>query len=123
MRIHSGACCSKWPKVVVPTTMTTVDITDNTPKILDYATAEASRRPHHHRLRRCLPSVPRQAVGGLEARRPRPGRGIDAVRSIRDEIRGRFEQLLNARTAAQPGLTASAGEVRSWRCHRPCRRR
>ncbi len=41
---------------------------------------------HHDGLRRRLPDLPRQALRGLGARRPR-GQGLDEVRPIRDDIR------------------------------------
>ncbi|WP_258401526.1 hypothetical protein [Micromonospora saelicesensis] len=57
-----------------------IDITDQTPELLEYATAESSDVI--------------VTMGCGDACPVFPGKRVDAVRPIRDEIRGRVEKLL-----------------------------
>ena len=45
-----------------------IDITANTPRLLDYQTVRGLRRAGHHGLRRRVPTLSRQAVPGLAPR-------------------------------------------------------
>ena len=56
------------------------------PRLLTDDAVEAVRRRHHHGLRRRLPRLPRQALPRLDSSTTPPAKGIDAVRSIRDDI-------------------------------------
>jgi arsenate reductase len=71
-----------------------IDITANTPRKLDYATAESSDVLITMGCGDVCPSFPGKRYLDWELGDP-AGQGIDAVRPIRDEIRIRVEQLLS----------------------------
>jgi len=70
-----------------------IDITANTPKILDYATAEASDVIITMGCGDVCPAFPGKRYEDWKLDDP-AGQGIDAVRPIRDDIRRRVETLL-----------------------------
>jgi arsenate reductase len=70
-----------------------IDITANTPRLLDYETAEDSDVPITMGCGDVCPSFPGKRYLDWPLDDP-AGQGIDAVRPIRDEIRRRVEQLL-----------------------------
>jgi arsenate reductase (thioredoxin) len=70
-----------------------IDITANTPRLLDYETAEASDVLITMGCGDVCPSFPGKRYLDWQLDDP-AGQGIDAVRPIRDEIRRRVEQLL-----------------------------
>lgn len=70
-----------------------IDITANTPKILDYATAEASDVIITMGCGDVCPVFPGKRYEDWKLDDP-AGQGIDAVRPIRDDIRLRVETLL-----------------------------
>jgi arsenate reductase len=71
-----------------------IDITDNKPKILDYATAEASDVMITMGCGDVCPVFPGKRYEDWQLDDP-AGQGIDAVRPIRDEIRTRVEKLVS----------------------------
>ena len=74
-----------------------------TPKILTDEAVRGLRRGHHDGLRRHLPDLPRQALRGLEARRPRrPGRRRRAPDPRRDPPPDRDPDRRD-----RPGLTTA----------------
>ncbi|MEV5768828.1 heat-shock protein HtpX [Micromonospora sp. NPDC052213] len=70
-----------------------IDITANEPKILDYATAEASDVIITMGCSDVCPAFPGKRYEDWKLEDP-AGKGIEAVRPIRDEIRSRVETLL-----------------------------
>ncbi|SCL35104.1 arsenate reductase [Micromonospora rhizosphaerae] len=70
-----------------------IDITANKPKILDYATAEASDVIITMGCGDVCPAFPGRRYEDWKLEDP-AGKGIEAVRPIRDEIRSRVEKLL-----------------------------
>jgi arsenate reductase len=70
-----------------------IDITANTPRLLDYETAEDSDVLITMGCGDVCPSFPGKRYLDWPLDDP-AGQGIDAVRPIRDEIRRRVEQLL-----------------------------
>jgi arsenate reductase len=78
-----------------------IDITDNKPKILDYATAEASDVMITMGCGDVCPVFPGKRYEDWQLDDP-AGQGIDSVRPIRDEIRARVEKLLAELMPAQP---------------------
>ncbi|WP_410818788.1 arsenate reductase ArsC [Micromonospora sp. 050-3] len=70
-----------------------IDITDQTPKLLEYATAESSDVIVTMGCGDTCPVFPGKRYEDWKLDDP-AGRGIEAVRPIRDEIRGRVEKLL-----------------------------
>jgi arsenate reductase len=78
-----------------------IDITDNKPKILDYATAEASDVMITMGCGDVCPVFPGKRYEDWQLDDP-AGQGIDSVRPIRDEIRARVEKLLAELIPAQP---------------------
>jgi arsenate reductase len=70
-----------------------IDITGNTPRILDYATAEASDVLITMGCGDVCPVFPGKRYEDWQLDDP-AGQGIDAVRPIRDEIKARVEKLL-----------------------------
>jgi arsenate reductase len=70
-----------------------IDITANTPRLLDYETAEDSDVLITMGCGDVCPSFPGKRYLDWPLDDP-AGRGIDAVRPIRDDIRRRVEQLL-----------------------------
>ena len=70
-----------------------IDITTNTPRQLDYATAETSDVLITMGCGDVCPVFPGKRYLDWQLDDP-AGQGIDAVRPIRDEIRARVEQLL-----------------------------
>jgi arsenate reductase len=71
-----------------------IDITANTPRKLDYTTAESSDVLITMGCGDVCPSFPGKRYLDWQLDDP-AGQGIDAVRPIRDEIRARVEQLLS----------------------------
>ena len=71
-----------------------VDITANTPRLLDYDTAEASDVLVTMGCGDACPSFPGKRYLDWQLDDP-AGQDIDAVRPIRDEIRRRVEHLLS----------------------------
>ncbi|MCG5442059.1 arsenate reductase ArsC [Micromonospora sp. NIE79] len=72
-----------------------IDITDQTPKLLEYATAESSDVIVTMGCGDTCPVFPGKRYEDWNLDDP-AGKGVDAVRPIRDEIRGRVEKLLTA---------------------------
>ncbi|MET7671873.1 arsenate reductase ArsC [Micromonospora luteifusca] len=70
-----------------------IDITDQTPKILEYATAHSSDVIVTMGCGDTCPVFPGKRYEDWKLDDP-AGKGVDAVRPIRDEIRTRVEQLL-----------------------------
>ena len=70
-----------------------IDIAANTPRLLDYETAEASDVLITMGCGEVCPRFPGKRYLDWQLDDP-AGRGIDAVRPIRDEIRRRVEKLL-----------------------------
>jgi arsenate reductase len=70
-----------------------IDIAGNTPRILDYATAEASDVLITMGCGDVCPVFPGKRYEDWQLDDP-AGQGIDAVRPIRDEIKARVEKLL-----------------------------
>ncbi|MEV4199639.1 arsenate reductase ArsC [Micromonospora globbae] len=70
-----------------------IDITANKPKILDYATAEASDVIITMGCGDVCPAFPGKRYEDWKLDDP-AGQGLDAVRRIRDEIRTRVENLV-----------------------------
>ncbi|MET8043850.1 arsenate reductase ArsC [Micromonospora sp. NPDC005215] len=70
-----------------------IDITDQTPKLLEYATAESSDVIVTMGCGDTCPVFPGKRYEDWKLDDP-AGKGVDAVRPIRDEIRGRVEKLL-----------------------------
>ncbi|MDH6464613.1 arsenate reductase ArsC [Micromonospora purpureochromogenes] len=70
-----------------------IDITDQTPKLLEYATAESSDVIVTMGCGDACPIFPGKRYEDWKLEDP-AGKGIEAVRPIRDEIRSRVEQLL-----------------------------
>ncbi|MET7376305.1 arsenate reductase ArsC [Micromonospora arida] len=82
-----------------------IDITDQTPKLLEYATAESSDVIVTMGCGDTCPVFPGKRYEDWKLDDP-AGKGVDAVRPIRDEIRGRVENLLtDLNLAARPGHT------------------
>ncbi|SCL32021.1 arsenate reductase [Micromonospora rhizosphaerae] len=76
-----------------------IDITANKPKILDYATAEASDVLITMGCGDVCPVFPGKRYEDWKLDDP-AGQGLDTVRRIRDEIRSRVENLLAELTPA-----------------------
>jgi arsenate reductase len=70
-----------------------IDITGNAPRILDYATAESSDVLVTMGCGDVCPVFPGKRYEDWQLDDP-AGQGIEAVRPIRDEIRGRVGKLL-----------------------------
>ncbi|MFG2059590.1 arsenate reductase ArsC [Micromonospora sp. NPDC048930] len=70
-----------------------IDITANKPKILDYATAEASDVIITMGCGDVCPAFPGKRYEDWKLEDP-AGQGLDTVRRIRDQIRTRVEDLL-----------------------------
>ncbi|MGN9804921.1 arsenate reductase ArsC [Micromonospora sp. L32] len=70
-----------------------IDITDQTPKLLEYATAESSDVIVTMGCGDACPIFPGKRYEDWKLEDP-AGKGVEAVRPIRDEIRSRVEQLL-----------------------------
>ena len=70
-----------------------IDITDQTPKLLEYATAESSDVIVTMGCGDACPVFPGKRYEDWKLDDP-AGKGVDAVRPIRDDIRARVEQLL-----------------------------
>jgi arsenate reductase len=70
-----------------------IDISANTPRLLDYESAEASDVLITMGCGDVCPSFPGKRYLDWQLDDP-AGQGIDAVRPIRDDIRRRVEQLL-----------------------------
>ncbi|MEH1100274.1 arsenate reductase ArsC [Micromonospora sp. CPCC 205561] len=70
-----------------------VDITDQTPRLLEYATAESSDVIVTMGCGDACPVFPGRRYEDWKLADP-AGRDVDAVRPIRDEIRRRVERLL-----------------------------
>ncbi len=71
-----------------------IDITANTPRLLDHATAESSDVLITMGCGDVCPSFPGKRYLDWQLDDP-AGQGIDAVRPIRDEIRARVVQLIS----------------------------
>ncbi|MEU8154723.1 arsenate reductase ArsC [Micromonospora sp. NPDC048986] len=70
-----------------------IDITDQTPKLLEYATAQSSDVIVTMGCGDTCPVFPGKRYEDWKLDDP-AGQGVDAVRPIRDEIRDRVEKLL-----------------------------
>ncbi|GIJ10939.1 heat-shock protein HtpX [Micromonospora andamanensis] len=70
-----------------------IDITDQTPKLLEYATAESSDVIVTMGCGDACPVFPGKRYEDWKLADP-AGKGVEAVRPIRDEIRHRVERLL-----------------------------
>ncbi|MEU8283721.1 arsenate reductase ArsC [Micromonospora sp. NPDC048905] len=70
-----------------------IDITDQTPKLLEYATAESSDVIVTMSCGDTCPVFPGTRYEDWKLEDP-AGKDVEAVRGIRDEIRGRVEKLL-----------------------------
>ncbi|MBM7494617.1 arsenate reductase [Micromonospora luteifusca] len=70
-----------------------IDITDQTPKILEYATAQSSDVIVTMGCGDTCPVFPGKRYEDWKLDDP-AGKGVESVRPIRDEIRTRVEQLL-----------------------------
>ncbi|RAO37463.1 Arsenate-mycothiol transferase [Micromonospora saelicesensis] len=70
-----------------------IDITDQTPKLLEYATAESSDVIVTMGCGDACPVFPGKRYEDWKLDDP-AGKGVDAVRPIRDDIRTRVEKLL-----------------------------
>ncbi|MEU7607950.1 arsenate reductase ArsC [Micromonospora sp. NPDC049204] len=70
-----------------------IDITDQTPKLLEYATAESSDVIVTMGCGDTCPVFPGTRYEDWKLEDP-AGKDVEAVRGIRDEIRGRVEKLL-----------------------------
>ncbi|MER5338709.1 arsenate reductase ArsC [Micromonospora sp. NPDC002717] len=70
-----------------------IDITDQTPKLLEYEAAESSDVIVTMGCGDACPVFPGKRYEDWKLEDPR-GKGVDAVRPIRDEIRTRVEKLL-----------------------------
>ncbi|WP_246381055.1 arsenate reductase ArsC [Micromonospora jinlongensis] len=70
-----------------------IDITDQTPKPLEYATAESSDVIVTMGCGDTCPVFPGKRYEDWQLEDP-AGKGVEAVRPIRDEIRARVEKLL-----------------------------
>ncbi|MET8091596.1 arsenate reductase ArsC [Micromonospora sp. NPDC005220] len=70
-----------------------IDITDQTPTLLEYATAQSSDVIVTMGCGDTCPVFPGKRYEDWQLDDP-AGKGVDAVRPIRDEIRGRVEKLL-----------------------------
>ena len=77
-----------------------IDITDQTPKLLEYETAQDSDVIITMGCGDACPVFPGKRYEDWDLEDP-AGRGVEAVRPIRDEIRARVEELL-AGLRAQP---------------------
>jgi arsenate reductase len=82
-----------------------IDITAEQPKKLDHAAAEASDVIITMGCGDACPFFPGKRYEDWKLEDP-AGQGINAVRPIRDDIRGRVEQLLT-----ELGITATANEA------------
>ncbi|MEU7850216.1 arsenate reductase ArsC [Micromonospora parva] len=71
-----------------------IDITDQTPKVLEYATAETSDVIVTMGCGDTCPVFPGKRYEDWKLDDP-AGKGVDSVRPIRDEIRTRVEKLLS----------------------------
>ena len=76
-----------------------IDITDQTPKLLKYSTAEASDVIVTMGCGDACPVFPGKRYKDWKLEDP-TGKGVEAVRPIRDEIRERVERLLSELRAA-----------------------
>ncbi|MBX7267622.1 helix-turn-helix domain-containing protein [Micromonospora sp. Llam7] len=76
-----------------------IDITDQSPKLLEYATAESSDVIITMGCGDACPVFPGKRYEDWKLADP-AGKGVDAVRPIRDEIRTRVEKLLTELPAA-----------------------
>ncbi|CCH18062.1 arsenate reductase ArsC [Micromonospora lupini] len=70
-----------------------IDITDQTPKLLEYATAESSDVIVTMGCGDACPVFPGKRYEDWKLDDP-AGKGVEAVRGIRDDIRTRVQQLL-----------------------------
>ena len=70
-----------------------IDITDQTPRILDYETAETSDVIITMGCGDACPIFPGKRYEDWKLDDP-AGKGVEAVRPIRDEIKTRIEELL-----------------------------
>ncbi|MET7671926.1 arsenate reductase ArsC [Micromonospora luteifusca] len=70
-----------------------IDITDQTPKLLEYATAESSDVIVTMGCGDACPVFPGKRYEDWKLDDP-AGKGVESVRPIRDEIRSRVEKLL-----------------------------
>ena len=77
-----------------------IDITAQTPRKLDYATAESSDVLVSMGCGDACPVFPGKRYLDWDLEDP-AGQGIDAVRRIRDDIRGRVETLVTELNAVQ----------------------
>jgi arsenate reductase len=77
-----------------------IDITAQTPRKLDYATAESSDVLVSMGCGDACPVFPGKRYLDWDLDDP-AGQGIDAVRRIRDDIRGRVEKLVSELSAAR----------------------
>ncbi|GAA1036626.1 arsenate reductase ArsC [Virgisporangium ochraceum] len=77
-----------------------IDITAQTPRRLDYATAESSDVLVSMGCGDACPVFPGKRYLDWDLDDP-AGQGIDAVRRIRDDIRGRVEKLVSELDVAQ----------------------
>ncbi|MFJ6151287.1 arsenate reductase ArsC [Micromonospora profundi] len=81
------------PAVVQAMREVGIDIADQTPRILEYATAESSDIIVTMGCGDACPVFPGKRYEDWKLDDP-AGRGVDAVRPIRDEIRDRVQQLI-----------------------------
>jgi arsenate reductase len=70
-----------------------IDITDQTPKLLEYATAESSDVIVTMGCGDACPVFPGKRYEDWKLEDP-AGKGVEAVRPIRDDVRDRVEQLV-----------------------------
>jgi len=77
-----------------------IDITDQTPKLLEWETAESSDVIVTMGCGDACPVFPGKRYEDWQLDDP-AGQGVDAVRPIRDEIRARVEKLLTELSAGQ----------------------
>ncbi|NES17125.1 MULTISPECIES: arsenate reductase ArsC [Micromonospora] len=71
-----------------------IDITDQTPKLLEYATAESSDVIITMGCGDACPVFPGKRYEDWKLEDP-AGKGVEAVRPIRDDIRDRVQQLVH----------------------------
>ncbi|MEU1361181.1 arsenate reductase ArsC [Micromonospora zamorensis] len=71
-----------------------IDITDQTPKLLEYATAESSDVIVTMGCGDTCPVFPGKRYEDWQLEDP-AGKGVEAVRRVRDQIRERVEKLLS----------------------------
>jgi arsenate reductase len=96
-----------------------IDITDQTPKMLEYETAEASDVIITMGCGDACPIFPGKRYEDWKLDDP-AGRDVEAVRPIRDDIRDRVQALVNELLPTQDARdqaddhAAALGEVHSW---------